>query len=448
MKRLTRFNSSSSRQCASAPLVCLFFLGVTGLPAADLNIAPAGPLRVLVPAGTQKCVQLRAIDFPQGSTLAWAVLGGPGTVSPTDKALTQYCVMAATGLVQIQVTSTHKDANGKDITASADVDIDLVDKLGGLFQRLIAGAEFSGGAATQPTGRFFMDMMLSTAIGPDSKDGFGPKARLWVDTRISSVPQQFNAKVSEFLAGGIATGIKDLKVNEVVQTIEMLGGPQYRLWSQKAASPLFFDRRLSRTAVHAIAAYGGITPFVPRDFINSYQKPDKASDAYARLESNPVFAEALRRRPDAKYLSFVPLDRQRFWRQYYGGLRIQSHFYEWNGAISQTPMRTVDLLIGQNEVITGGSWRGTVLRADFFQPIVDLKQGVTVYVFGTASWKASVEKASSTSALILNPLTANEQGTFSVTSKDTIILNSPVSNRDFFRIGVGIDFKKVFGGGK
>jgi|GEM_PF-1810142 len=398
---------------------------------AAFAVSPAGPMTTSKSLPGGGCLALLATEVPASETVAWTKdASDPGKLSATSGVTTVYCPEAR-GTFTITAT-----ASGG---AQSTVTIHVTAPAGGLFQRLIAGTEGSGGAATQPTGRLFFDLMLSTAISGGGDD-FGPKLRLWVDTRITSVPRQFDVKVTEF---SIANAVKDLKVNEIAQVIELMGGPQYRVWTQDRPLKVFFDNRLSRTTVSLIGAYGGTTPIVPKDFISSFQMPPKGSDAYDRLHRQ--FGAELDRRPNATVVSFVPGDRQRFWRQYYGGVRIQSHFYQWNGAASTIPMRTVDLMFGQNETVTGGSLRGSVLRADFFQPIVDFGSGYTLYVFGTASWKPSVERNATAEALVLNPLTADQRTALDLTAPTTLLLTAPPSNRDFFRIGVGIDLKRVFG---
>jgi hypothetical protein len=400
-------------------------------PQATFAISPAGPMTTSTSMPGGGCLALLATNVPASVMVAWTLESGEGTLTASSGTTTVYCP-GARGEVQVRATASSG--------AKSDVTIHVTAPSGGLFQRLIAGIEGSGGAATQPTGRIFFDMLLSTPISNGGHPVFGPNLRLWVDSRITSVPRQFDVKVTDF---SIANAVKDLKVNEIAQVIEVMGGPQYRLWAQDRPLKAFFDNRLSRTTVSLIAAYGGTTPIVPKDFISTFKMPAKDTDAYDRLRRQ--FGSELDRRPNATHVSFVPGDRQRFWRQYYAGLRIQSHFYQWNGAPSSVPMRTVDLLFGQNETVTGGRWRGSVVRIDFFQPIADFTSGVTIYVFGTASFKPSVERGANAEALVLNPLPESERSSFNLTAPTTLLLTAPPSNRDFFRIGVGIDLKRVFG---
>ena len=68
----------------------------------------------------------------------------------------------------------------------------------------------------------------------------------------------------------------------------------------------------------------------------------------------------------------------RFYRQYYGGVRVQS----------TQRSHVVDVSLGQNEAITGGSLRGTVMRVDSFYAL-PVSGGNFFYLFGTVMLRAT-----------------------------------------------------------
>ena len=68
----------------------------------------------------------------------------------------------------------------------------------------------------------------------------------------------------------------------------------------------------------------------------------------------------------------------RFFRQYYGGVRVQSTQHT----------HIVDVSLGQNEAITGGRLRGTVMRVDGFYAL-PVTGGNFLYLFGTVMVRAS-----------------------------------------------------------
>ncbi len=77
--------------------------------------------------------------------------------------------------------------------------------------------------------------------------------------------------------------------------------------------------------------------------------------------------------PDKTYVGFVPLERDRFFRQYYAGIRLKSHYCDNDDCtqFKNSFPSIVDLGIGQNEAVTGGTFkqkgkRAWVVRIDAF----------------------------------------------------------------------------------
>jgi hypothetical protein len=91
----------------------------------------------------------------------------------------------------------------------------------------------------------------------------------------------------------------------------------------------------------------------------------------------------------ASYGATAPLHldsgRNRFFRQYYGGVRVASQL--------KSPL-TLDVAIGQNEAITGGRLEGTILRFDSFYALPVPGAGF-VYLYGTMNMKTSARGAGS-----------------------------------------------------
>src|SRR6185436_15624494 len=98
-----------------------------------------------------------------------------------------------------------------------------------------------------------------------------------------------------------------------------------------------------------------ITPLNPtRTSAQIFKIPGK--DSPQRAEFVERFGEPPK---DKTYVGFVPLERDRFFRQYYLGLRLKSHYcdnLECNRFKNNFPA-TVDFGIGQNEAVTEGTFR-------------------------------------------------------------------------------------------
>lgn len=168
----------------------------------------------------------------------------------------------------------------------------------------------------------------------------------WGDLRLSSIPVDVQSTLVTLPAdaGKIASA---LPLNELVRSGEFLVGVSYRLGNlPKPWSSLML-----------IASQGAATPLAP--------------------------------------------NQNRFFRQYYGGVRVQS----------TQRTHVVDVTVGQNEAITGGRFQGAVLRFDSFYAL-PLSGTNFLYLFGTAIFRASPRA----------PGIGGDTG------------------RDVYRIGIGVDF--------
>ena len=394
------------------------------------------------PGTTPKSVNLTAKSDTAGVTLAWAPLNPPslGTLTPDPVDPSKAVYVAPThasgyisAVVLAKVTATKGTESAE---ATATIYLGPPAAPGGIYSRFILGGEMSGASAAPRTFKYFVDLYNSVPLGNSNPDGFGPRLRAWVDTRISSVPQSGSTTLLDFLGGSNPTINKftDLKVNEVAQAIETMGGLQYRLWAQSEPRKMFFEDGRSRTTLHLVAAYGAVTPIDPKDTAAFFSYPVAGSPAADQLKQRYGLTGT-----GKNTLVITTLDRDRFLRQYYGGIRLNTHYYNDAGQPTRRPIRSVDILFGQNEAVTGGRWRGTVGRADFFLPIATGDGTGFVYVFGSAAFKLS-RRAFEREPLILDPTTAPAK----INAADVQLLPLGTGNRDTFKIGVGVDLLRLF----
>jgi len=308
-------------------------------------------------------------------------------------------------------------------TGASPVNIDLLVRPLGSFSRAIVGFEQAGASSARSTQRFFMDLTLSSPLPWGKVDPFfGRRARSWGSIRITSVPQQITTGVAEF-AGAFAQKVGEVKVNELAQGLEFLAGGEYRLTgSGPSRFGSFGSETSTRFTLSFIMGGGIITPFNPRD----------------TLEIFKVFPDApgLPPIPAGKdVVAFVSPDRDRFFRQYYGGFRLQTYYFDFRNP--DVPLKrypaTLDITYGQNEAVTGGRLRGGVIRLEGFYPLP--YEGLKfINLFGTALIKPARTKI--TDPLILEAAPA---GT-TIPANNVFLLTIPQINRDYYRVGVGIDF--------
>lgn len=104
-----------------------------------------------------------------------------------------------------------------------------------LLSRAIVGFQQAGASAAEAKWHFHYDLYLEVPL----EDGFGrdigAKWRTWGRTRITSVPQLATKTVKE-LAADFASDVAKLRVNELAQAIEILGGAEWRILPLREAT--------------------------------------------------------------------------------------------------------------------------------------------------------------------------------------------------------------------
>jgi len=341
---------------------------------------------------------------------------GNYSINVTTNATSQYVVTASVAQSSVEAP----------FIGTSPVNIDLLVRPLGSFSRAIVGFEQAGASSARSTQRFFMDLTLSSPLPWGNLDPFfGRRARSWGSIRITSVPQQITTGVAEF-AGAFAQKVGEVKVNELAQGVEFLAGGEYRLTgSGTSRFGSFGSETSTRFTLSFILGAGIITPFNPRDTLEIFKVfPDAPS-----LPTIPAGKD---------FVAFVSPDRDRFFRQYYAGFRIQTYYFDFRNP--DVPMKrypaTLDITYGQNEAVTGGRLRGGVIRLEGFYPLP--YDGLKfINLFGTALIKPSRTKI--TDPLILEAAPA---GT-SVPANNVFLLTIPQINRDYYRVGVGIDFMSL-----
>jgi hypothetical protein len=190
--------------------------------------------------------------------------------------------------------------------------------------RLVVGFEKAAAVSADPVQKLFVDLYFDRAIAGSSR------LRAWGDLRLGSLPRTINSTALS-LPGDVVTAAAGATLNALTQSGEFLVGADYRL------------TRLGTTGarVSLIESYGASTPLAPAPGRNAFQ------------------------------------------RQYYSGLRIGG----LAAADDSSARHVVDIAIGQNDAVTGGAWRGTVVRIDSFFSLP--VSGDVFYLYGTALVKTS-----------------------------------------------------------
>jgi len=300
-----------------------------------------------------------------------------------------------------------------------------VGRCGGPWLRTIVGFEQAGVSAAQSQQNFFFDLYYDRPIGLHEDPDLGAALRTWGNLRITSVPQQISTDVATF-ATTFADQVGQLKVNEVAQAFEFLGGVQYRIWSSgkrpdyASSDPVHDPNIHNRVSINFVMGGGVITPLSPKSSVQFFSVPANQPDFLDR------YPEAVGK----SYVAFTLSDRDRFFRQAYGGFRLMTHVL---GDKRVRAPETFDLTYGFNESVTGGKIHGGVMRLEGFVPI-PYEVVSWIYLFGTGLFKPGAK------ATIAHPflLDATPPGILP-TDPNAVVITTPQADRDYYRVGVGID---------
>ncbi len=306
----------------------------------------------------------------------------------------------------------------------------------GEFSRAIVGFEQAGASASSSTQKFFFDLFVSTPapykMHSSTSRLFGPHLRFWGDVRVTSVPQQIQTTLGQF-AVSFTQQVSNLKVNEVAQANELLAGIEYRIGARSFALPSFDHETKNRFSAHFVLSAGTITPLTPRDSLQIFKVPTRSAEPLFFTQPGTQNVDFTNK----DFVAFATRDRDRFFRQYYAGFRLKTFYLNNAGNPVHRFPAMLDVMVGQNESVTGGRLRGAVIRLEGFFPL-PFESAKYIYLFGTGLLKPA--KAKISDAIILEPA---PQAT-TVPASNVVILSVPQINRDYYRLGVGIDAISLF----
>jgi hypothetical protein len=240
---------------------------------------------------------------------------------------------------------------------------------------------------------------------------------IWGDVRLTSTPQQVAAFVNS--ATNTATAVTGTKLNDFVSSFDFKFGPELQI-----------NPNATSTRFALIAGFGATSPLTtPSQSTEIFKVPeDKSTQAEGFFKE---FPEAI----GHKFIAFVPPERDRFYRQYFLGLRIKSYHFNAQGEPDQFPSM-LDLTFGQNSAVTGGQLRHFVFGIDgsYQLPFKG------IYIFGSTNLKVGGSKTSKT-PFVLDPVDASENIKL---SNPDVVITSRQLNRDVYRLGVGVDLVNLF----
>jgi len=289
--------------------------------------------------------------------------------------------------------------------------------------RAIVGYHQAGASSAKFTQNFFFDFFIVRDL---SKQHLWEEHawNLWGDVRVASSPQQVSTGVGSF-ATNFATQVSNIPVNQLAQSADFQTGLEFVLHTHTN------DASTKHRALGLIRYVGAMGVFQPPDAqMEIFDVPAQTSLQYAE------FAKAFPTAAGAKYVGFVPPNRERFYRSYGLGVRVSTY----DDAAPLAPPGIYTISFGQDEAITGGRPLSVVGKIDVFYPI-HIPKGSTdgkydfFFLFGNANLRLSKAVSNPTFAL-QNP---NAGGTTVQPYDPNLAVITVSSARDTYRIGVGVD---------
>lgn len=325
-------------------------------------------------------------------------------------------------LVNEEPAKSNEDAAPKAVPdikkVAAANDAALQNPFSSMNKRFILGVEQSGGASAKSEGKPFLDMFINTPLLLDSTGDKLPRVSVWGDVRLTSTPSQIQAFAN--ISSAAIDTITGGNVNELASSFDFVVGPEFRL------------ARFDNVTLGLIAAFGAISPLDPKQSVELFEVPKENSS-----QADAFFKEF----PGAKgkeHIAFISPERDRFLRQYYGGLRFRTYTKD-GGAIQDVFPSMLDITFGQSEAVTGGHLHKFVLGLDGFYVLPFPAEYRFLYLFGSAKFKVGGPKSIKTPFLL-----DTSASSVKVTDPTVFIADPMPSNRDVYRIGFGVDLFELF----
>lgn len=331
---------------------------------------------------------------------------------------------------------------GKAAREAERADEGTPDRFSSMFTRGIVGFEQAGASASGSEQKPFLEFYWNPPIWTSSDDDRSVEERyvypvmsLWGFTRFASVPRQIGTPLATFTTSFL-NPISESKVNELVQGFNFLVGIEKGLGGKRRRIgtdpfPTGEKNTFQKLSSYFIVGVGASNPLEPRATAQIFAKPTNQDDI-KRLEGiagKPIPS-------NIENIAFVSPDRQSFFRQWYAGFRVKTHYFkERDGKLEvvNRPGAVFDFTVGQNEAVTGGVLHGMVLRLDGFYPL-PVGDSSIFYLYGT-SFINLRRSGNISDPLIL----ATAPSTVTIPNDKVFVITNPPASRDYYRIGFGVN---------
>jgi hypothetical protein len=369
--------------------------------------------------------------------------------------------------------------------------------------RAVVGLDLSAPSSRTVKQSYFVDFDLLAPIHllnalKKNEDPLENSWWFWLNPRITSLPQStsFSAlstinETGSFFSSQTTQG----KVNDLVQGLDVQGGLEYVLVKPRDGIPWWaeYPNTQARLSPSLIAGVGISTPFSTDSTDVTSQVNQSICDAFKlagtpasppppstsqglsctltapggstlntpAIVVNPLLNGGVSQK---NFVTFFTPDRSRFFRSAYAGFRLKTYFFSKDVKADCIPPvkrannrgdcdapydifpGILDVTFGKDEAVTGGRMSTWLLRVDAVYPL-PFYQGI--HIFGSIYTALSANRANQP----YNSYTVQAPAAGAAnTDLNTFRFPLQPLNRDYYRVGLGVDliqvFKKAASGGQ
>ena len=349
--------------------------------------------------------------------------------------------------------------------------------------RAVVGIEQAGGSSASSETKPFLDFFFTTPFWfhnrkskCDQKDAEAketclrqereerdltprtPRMGFWGQVRLAVTPQQIGA--AQVFPSSLVNRVGDPdQTVELARSFDFLAGLEFRVKTSNGNFLSLIPLKRQRSSLYLAGGFGAISPLdARRESAQIFRIPkpgDPQREEFIKRygEPPPPVGDAAPK----EFVGLVPLERDRFLRQWYLGIRLKTHYCETHSCVSYINNfpAIVDFMIGQSEAVTGGSLKyidpatgerknAFVFRIDAFYPF-PIKEARFLYFYGSAVMKLGSGGVKIETPLFLDTASSdvliNDPRVFIPTTEQ---LNLRQPNRDYYKIGIGLNLTELF----
>lgn len=303
----------------------------------------------------------------------------------------------------------------------------------GLRYILIGGVEQSGYSSLAQSTEPFIQFLFN---GPPHRN-FAP----WGKARLLGSPQPSTNGIAATFTDPTGT-ITKLDFTKVGQSVDVaLGGEKYLI-----------GESATHGRASAIAWVGATTPLSSQDVTLMFKVPDvstrECAELLKRFTPQLGYNPGLTGDPTGKTcvlnggtavtdIAFANQDRSNFFFKWGAGVRLVGTENCTAASGCLNALNVLDLTIGQDATVTRGIVRNLVFKAD---GILALPTGEASYLYLFGSAYLRLKRNAILPPLIL----ASETNKPSLPSAAVVVLPLQQPDRDFFRLGIGLNLSQIF----